>query len=958
MASYSEYKNWLKEAQTLNPDAYESDLMDYYFNTYGEPEDLYQPDDTRGEFTKGLTAGIDQTQGLLYGSVGMAGSALGLEGVKDWGIEGYQRNMEEAAESPGKVQRIEDIGGVGDFGNWAMYQLGNLTPTMATMLLTGGVGGAIAKGVAKKGVTGMAAKEAAKRLGAAQFTGQSLGAMAGSTALESGGIYADLHEIGEDRPGVALAFGSMAGLMDALPVMRVFSKFGIDDAARIGIAQKIAGDKLFPRILAEAGVQGTFEGLTEGAQTIIERAAMKYVDENKEIFTEEGWSEIMNAMAAGSLMGGAMGPITGLPQSRRDQGEPKDAIGEIKSKVTNDIEGMGRLSEVEEALTGPVIPTQAEMNQREIDRFQTTEETEIEGETNLDLTLDEAFMKQFDQELTAKQVGTGQLFEEAEYNPEWGPEKRILAELHDEAAAFDEVAADRALEESNNFETVRDKLKGLIAQGYQNEQIAAKTRGEIPVDTGQSQVEPGARLPTQTQAPVVRTATEAATRTEVTQPTFTPTHELADGTPVIQSLDDAGKPVANEWIDQDGTIVEDAGPTTTIQTARPEANQLRTETKAQVVQIDDKSFVISGKLGAISTELAKYGIKGLKNNKLNGIKLAKKHWPMVDELFGFSSLATTDRRTHGEPIAEEHRSGVARRQNLDMRKKVMEMTDEEKGTALLISDKAGIRNERAYNNEDERLKVQSFFDIDDFKDVNTRLTYEGGDQILGEVGRVMREEAKDLVIPYHLHGDEFIVQSNDQAKLDEFSARVQDKLKNAIIDVRLPSGEVITVEGIGVSYGIGQNKEQAETQLKADKERRKEAGIRQGRRGKPDEVSGPATEGQQDNQGQDTGQVTTTTEQKTASSEAVSTSGVEEKPPPTTPQKTETQAASSEAVSTSGVKEKYKNIPTDLPITLTVQVGNEGETRTIQMTSEQALNELAAIDEKTDAYKKLMDCLS
>lgn len=77
-----------------------------------------------------------------------------------------------------------------------------------------------------------------------------------------------------------------------------------------------------------------------------------------------------------------------------------------------------------------------------------------------------------------------------------------------------------------------------------------------------------------------------------------------------------------------------------------------------------------------------------------------------------------------------------------------------------------------------------------------------------------------------------------------------------MVEYTLPSGEVIVENGIGVSYGIGQTKEQAEAQLKVDKEQRKQLGLREGTRGKPDEVPGPTTEGNQDNQGDDTGQVT------------------------------------------------------------------------------------------------------
>ena len=159
------------------------------------------------------------------------------------------------------------------------------------------------------------------------------------------------------------------------------------------------------------------------------------------------------------------------------------------------------------------------------------------------------------------------------------------------------------------------------------------------------------------------------------------------------------------------------------------------------------------------------------------------------------------------------------------RKRVSEMTEAEKDVALLTSKKSGLRNERAYE-EDEQLAHQSFFDIDNFKQINDVYTYDGADKILKAFGDIMLDAANENVIPYHLHGDEFIVQSNSPMALKAFSEKVQKALNDADVTIEFPNGEVKIATNIGASYGIAKTKEQAESNLKKDKAARAEAGLR------------------------------------------------------------------------------------------------------------------------------------
>ena len=63
----------------------------------------------RNPLGAGLSAGVDQLQGLGYGAVGAGARALGAEGVADWADRGVTRNYAESAfNGRADLERIED----------------------------------------------------------------------------------------------------------------------------------------------------------------------------------------------------------------------------------------------------------------------------------------------------------------------------------------------------------------------------------------------------------------------------------------------------------------------------------------------------------------------------------------------------------------------------------------------------------------------------------------------------------------------------------------------------------------------------------------------------------------------------------------------------------------------------------------------------------------------------------
>lgn len=259
-----------------------------------------------GEFSKGVGAGVDSLQGTLYGLAGLAGDAAGADGLRDWGLEGYQRNQQEAAENAPAVGRFEDVHGAHDAALYAAQGLGQLVPFAASSVATGGIGGAVAKVAGRKAVERFAENQVAKGVArataekAAQAYGNKLaqrGAMAGvaanSVGTEQGSIYGDIYDkTGQYAPGTAAAYGAAAGALDALP--------------EVGLISRLAG-RGTGGIARQALKQAGAEGATEGVQTAVENLAVQRVDPNHQAFDQQGVSDIANASLIGALGGGVAG---------------------------------------------------------------------------------------------------------------------------------------------------------------------------------------------------------------------------------------------------------------------------------------------------------------------------------------------------------------------------------------------------------------------------------------------------------------------------------------------------------------------------------------------------------------------------------------------------------------------------------------------------------------------------
>lgn len=325
MGEYDELLNrYAPENRRPEPEP-ESDLDYYLVQGDGDSFDEAPPKES-SQFVKGIRAGIDQTEAMGGGVVAAFGDALGFDSLKEWGLSTYENNMAEARENQGRVAGFTDIESFDNAVDWALYTAGNMAPMLATSLASGGLGAFAAKKLATsaagkilaaetaKGSTLKAAQlAAANHLAKAATIGGGVGAYLSSAGMETGSIYGELQDIEGigSKAGTAFAHGAIAGALDALPQMKVLSRLGVG---------RVAGDEITESVKKFVGKQILTEGLTEGLQTIVEQHAKYWIDENQGMFEPHHWKEIIDASAAGALMGGTIGGVTGA-LGRKDPGE-------------------------------------------------------------------------------------------------------------------------------------------------------------------------------------------------------------------------------------------------------------------------------------------------------------------------------------------------------------------------------------------------------------------------------------------------------------------------------------------------------------------------------------------------------------------------------------------------------------------------------------------------------------
>lgn len=214
---------------------------------------------------------------------------------------------------------------------------------------------------------------------------------------------------------------------------------------------------------------------------------------------------------------------------------------------------------------------------------------------------------------------------------------------------------------------------------------------------------------------------------------------------------------------------------------------------------------------------------------------------LADELVPPQGMGP-DRRQRDEPTLVDSRSGRDRRVDLERRKRVAQMTPEEMRRELLTSEVTGIGNRRAYE-EAEKLPTQVSIDVDSLKAVNDLVSHEAGDELLRVVAEALAAETDQA---YHISGDEFVSQALTEEEAVAVMERVRDRLARATVEATLPDGTTMTLEGVGISYGIGGTLSDADQRLQEQKREREASGLRAARGERPPNLKIRSPEDQAD----------------------------------------------------------------------------------------------------------------
>jgi hypothetical protein len=306
-------------------------------------------------------------------------------------LQRSQRISQQAAELGPRVQNFDQVHGVGDFGEYLGNLAAGQAPNIALTLGTGLAGGALragAAGLTRYGIeraVGAAAQDAVEgavssqvrrsvldRVGervarsglgrrvlgategatlaeaptateaaaavvrtpktlAQQFeAGMLPGATAGGALLESGetsqGVL-DPNATGslQERSAKAAIGALGAGFLEALPEMKLLKRYGLG-----GAAEEAVSGTLLQRIAKQAGKQSLTEGGTELAQSVIERATHKWVNNNVDLLGPEAYSDYLNSAAGGFFAGGLFGAPSGI----RGAGATSEGGGRFRAAIS------------------------------------------------------------------------------------------------------------------------------------------------------------------------------------------------------------------------------------------------------------------------------------------------------------------------------------------------------------------------------------------------------------------------------------------------------------------------------------------------------------------------------------------------------------------------------------------------------------------------------------------------
>lgn len=272
----------------------------------------------RGLTGSRISAGVDNYQSNLYGTVGAVARGVGLpSGVSDFADRGRDNNKSAADYAQA---RAKELGGVDDFRNVSgvgsgLNYLGGLAAQSLPYLGEAAVGG-ITGGLSLPGTAARMGLSA----GAARTAARTAGATAAGYPSAVGDILSNQREEnGTENLSAALAGGVPYALLNAgLGVEGRLARGALARNSTRVLDDLTDMTGFAARTGATAGKVALGEGLSETGQELINQSFGRMaVNPNQTLFNEEANKRYLDSFIGGAALGGAFGAVGG---SRRSAG--------------------------------------------------------------------------------------------------------------------------------------------------------------------------------------------------------------------------------------------------------------------------------------------------------------------------------------------------------------------------------------------------------------------------------------------------------------------------------------------------------------------------------------------------------------------------------------------------------------------------------------------------------------
>jgi diguanylate cyclase (GGDEF)-like protein len=145
---------------------------------------------------------------------------------------------------------------------------------------------------------------------------------------------------------------------------------------------------------------------------------------------------------------------------------------------------------------------------------------------------------------------------------------------------------------------------------------------------------------------------------------------------------------------------------------------------------------------------------------------------------------------------------------------------------VISHELTGIKGRNAFN-IDRHAKIFASIDADSLKWINDNLSHDHGDALLQAVADALDAQTD---MAYHVSGDEFYVLGDTAEEVQGAVDAAIEVLKKAEIVAIKPDGTEIVLNGLNLTYGIGETKNAADQILGTEKEARERRGERAPRR--------------------------------------------------------------------------------------------------------------------------------